>query len=284
MSKFAKLYEEFYKGGLKPAEQLALTHMYNRLCLSDGNNDFYDKDNHAYYITFSRTELAALLNVSENTVTKIFSELVRKGWIIIKRRFNSTNRIFLPKSLNSKNCETKTQKLDYKKTEHINTNNKYTNTNKINTSVKKSSSSNSTNENSAIDKLAAALTIKSGISPKAVAVMKEMAAGNSNVLYNYAQMFFLAKKRAFENNPAVSSDMLSLERNKHINKQLESSISAIVRGANADNVNLNAYLFASFRDLVESAVNHFHRDICGQNIPSNKPKAVKPDIPLFKIA
>lgn len=281
MSKFAKLYEEIYKGGLKPAEQLALTHMYNRLCLSDGNNDFYDKDNHAYYITFSRSELAELLNVSENTVTNVFSELVKKGWIIIKRRFNSTNRIFLPKSLNSKNCEPKTQKFDYKKTEHINTNNKYTNTNKINTSVKKSSSNNSK-----IDNLAAALTIKSGISPKAVAVMKEMAAGNSNTLYNYAQMFFLAKKRAFKNNNAVTADMLSLERNKHINKQLESSIAAIIRGANADYVDLKGYLFASFRDLVESAVNQFHRDICGHNVPSNKPKATaaKPDIPLFKIA
>lgn len=283
MSKFAKLYEEFYKDGLKPAEQVALTHMYNRYCLSDGNNNFYDKDRHAYYITYSRQELAKLLNVSENTVTNVFTSLIKKGWIVVKRRFNSSNRIFLTKHLKTKDCEAKTQNLYSIKTKHINT--KYTNTNKIDTSasVKKVSSAQS-QDNKAIEKLANSLIIKSGISPKAVEVMTTMAAGNSTTLYNYAQMFFLAKKMAYKNNAEITTGMRSLEKNKHINKQLEKSINAIMKGANAQNVNLKGYLFASFRDLIECAINKFSRDICGRNvINTHQAEVAKTAIPMVKL-
>lgn len=83
MEKFTKLYKRFAEDGLSPNEQVALAYMYDRMDLSEGNINFYDNQHNGYYITYSRSELAKQLNVSEATVTSIFNKLVTKGLSLI---------------------------------------------------------------------------------------------------------------------------------------------------------------------------------------------------------
>lgn len=96
MGNFVKLHLEFEKAGFKPNVVSALSHFYNRMNLSI-ENGLYDEKQHAYYIRYSREELAKEINLDKSTITRIFKKLVAAGWIIIKQQFNASNKIFLPK-------------------------------------------------------------------------------------------------------------------------------------------------------------------------------------------
>lgn len=279
MEKFTKLYKKFADEGLSPNEQVALSYIYDRMSLSEGNNDFYDKKHNAYFVTFSREELAEKLNVSTNTITNIFKSLKAKGWLIVKQRFNSSNRIFLPISLKTKNCSAKTQKLVSNKTEHNHTDKPITNTTFSDTNVSRQS------QPSKFDNLAMSLITKSGLSPKTVEVMQEYANGNPDTLYNYAQMLFLAKKSAFKNRDDITSELKSLEHNYMINQGLDSSIVRIMQSATKGHVNAKGYLFKSFLNVIESKISAFNSYINGVNSHSSNINKTtkKPEIPMFKI-
>lgn len=280
MEKFTKLYKKFADEGLSPNEQVALSYIYDRMSLSEGNSDFYDKKHNAYFVTFSREELAEKLNVSINTITNIFKSLKKKGWLIVKQRFNSSNRIFLPISLENKNCTAKTQKFDSNKTEHNHTDKPITNTTFSDTNV-----SRQAQPSSQFDNLAMSLITKSGLSPKTVEVMQEYANGNPDTLYGYAQMLFLAKKSAFKNRNDIPAELKSLEHNYMINQGLDSSIVRIMQSATKGHVKAKGYLFKSFLNVIESKISAFNSYINGVNSYDNhKTKNTKkPDIPMFKI-
>ncbi|CAI2677133.1 hypothetical protein AKUG0406_PHAGE200540 (plasmid) [Apilactobacillus kunkeei] len=280
MEKFTKLYKRFADEGLSPNEQVALAYMYDRMDLSEGNSNFYDNQHNGYYITYSRSELAKQLNVSEATVTSIFNKLVTKGWLIIKRRFNSTNRIFLPKSLKSNNSTSKIKKVDSNYTKHIYTDKTITNTTVSDTNVARQSQ-----PSKGFDNLAMSLITKSGLSPKTVEVMQEYANGNPDTLYGYAQMLFLAKKSAFKNRNDVPKELKSLEHNYMINQGLDSSITRIMQSATKGHVKAKGYLFKSFLNVIESKISAFNSYINGVNSYDNhKTKNTKkPEIPMFKI-
>lgn len=280
MEKFTKLYKKFADEGLSPNEQVALSYIYDRMSLSEGNNDFYDKKHNAYFVTFSREELSEKLNVSMNTITNIFKSLKAKGWLIVKQRFNSSNRIFLPISLETKNCSAKTQKFDSNKTEHNHTDKPITNTTFSDTNNARQSQ-----PSSQFDNLAMSLVTKSGLSPKTVEVMQEYSNGNPDTLYGYAQMLFLAKKSAFKNKKDIPAELKSLEHNYMINDGLDSSITRIMQSATKGHVDAKAYMFKSFLNLIESKISAFNSYINGVNsYSSNQNKNTKkPEIPMFKI-
>lgn len=276
MEQFAKLYKRFATEGLDPTEQLTLTHMYDRMELSKQNDGFYDNQRNSYYITFSREELSGLLNVSLGTVTRVFKSLRKKGWIIIKQRFNASNRIFLPISLECKNETSKVQDLHSKHTEHNHTDKT------IYTSTDESDTKHESSQVQAIDKVALSLITKSGLSPKTVQVMKDYADGNATTLYNYANMIFTAKNRAFEGD--VDEGLKKLEHNYMINEGLDNAIFGIMRGATAEGVNTSGYLFCSFQRIIQTKIVEFSRYIRNENINKPAKKTKKTEIPMFKIA
>lgn len=278
MHNFTKLYKIFAEAGLSPNEQVALSYMYDRMNLSEGNSGFYDNQHNGYYITFSREELSDKLNVSKTTVSSIFKSLINKGWIIVKRRFNSTNRIFLPKSLKSNNLTSKINNLDSNKTDSSQTDDDITDTTVSDTNVSRQPSSK-------CDNLAMSLITKSGLSPKTVEVMQEYANGNPDTLYGYAQMLFLAKKSAFKNRNDIPAELKSLEHNYMINDGLDSAITRIMQSATKGHVKAKGYLFKSFLNVIESKISAFNSYINGVNsYDNNKTKNTKkPEIPMFKI-
>lgn len=277
MEKFTKLYKRFAEEGLSPNEQVALAYMYDRMDLSEGNSNFYDNQHNGYYITYSRSELAKQLNVSEATVTSIFNKLVKKRWLIIKRRFNSTNRIFLPKSLKSNNSTSKIKKVDSNKTEPSQTDDDITDTTVSDTNVSRQPSSK-------CDNLALSLITKSGLSPKTVQVMQEHSNDNPDTLYGYAQMLFLAKKSAFKDRSDIPDKLKSFEHNYMINQGLDSAIMRIMQSATAPHVNTDGYLFSAFKNIIENKISAFNSYINGANSKNSKPKkSSKPEIPMFKI-
>ena len=277
MHNFTKLYKIFAEAGLSPNEQVALSYMYDRMNLSEGNNGFYDNQHNGYYITFSREELSDKLNVSKTTVSSIFKSLINKGWIIVKRRFNSTNRIFLPKSLKSNNLTSKINNLDSNKTDSSQTDDNITDTTVSDTNVSRQPSSK-------CDNLALSLITKSGLSPKTVQVMQEHSNDNPDTLYGYAQMLFLAKKSAFKDRYDIPDKLKSFEYNYMINQGLDSAIMRIMQSATAPHTNTDGYLFSSFKNIIENKISAFNSYINGVNSKKSKPKKTnKPEIPMFKI-
>jgi DNA-binding MarR family transcriptional regulator len=119
---FLKFYSSFEQTELSPAAMLVLANLYDRMELSRKNKGFYDTKLHKYYVTFTRAELSAKIHVGVETITRIFKTLVAEGWIMIKHRFNASNRIFLLISLESKNATSKIPNLDSNQTELNQTN------------------------------------------------------------------------------------------------------------------------------------------------------------------
>lgn len=250
--KFSKLFEEFSAAGLSPAEQVALTRLYDRMSLSEGNSNFYDKQQNAYYVTYSREDMADKLNVSTNTVTNIFKSLKRKGWLIVKQRFNSTNRIFLPISLKTKNCTAKTQKLVSNKTEYINTNKKIShNKNDTKTSV----------ESLKLDGIAQSLTNKSGFSTRLVSQLKVLSFNKPDTLYEYGKLILKAKRMALRFSVAKNSSLRRFETNPLLNEYLENHIEPIIRNANRTANNKYGYMIKSFESLFEEAIDNYSQQL-----------------------
>lgn len=254
--KFSKLFEEFSDAGLSPAEQVALTRLYDRMSLSEGNSNFYDKQQNAYYVTYSREDMADKLNVSTNTVTNIFKSLKRKGWLIVKQRFNSTNRIFLPISLKTKNCTAKTQKLVSNKTE-------YNNTNK-NTSHNKNDTKSSV-ESLEFDGIAQSLTNKAGFSPRLVSQLKALSFNKPDTLYDYGKLILKAKRMALRFSVAKNSSLRRFETNPLLNEYLENHTEPIIRNANRKAKNRYGYMIKSFKNLFEEAIDNYSQHIHDNN-------------------
>ncbi|TPR12785.1 hypothetical protein [Apilactobacillus timberlakei] len=206
---FIKLYSKFEEAGLKPNEMIVLAHLYDRMDLSRKNMGFYDSKQHSYYITFTREELSKKVHVGVATITRVFKTLAAKGWIIVKQRFNSSNRIFLPISLESKNDSSKVSNLDSTHTKHIQT---YTDE----TDVTRKSSKNKQlampkteigNEEkkqihiSGFDRmqnLVDSLKQKACFGHDLINILVKYSE-NTEVLYNYAQLIFKAKKTVINN-------------------------------------------------------------------------------------
>lgn len=254
--KFSKLFEEFSDAGLSPAEQVVLTRLYDRMSLSEGNSNFYDKQHNAYYVTYSREDMADKLNVSLNTVTNIFKSLKKKGWVIVKQRFNSTNRIFLPVSLETKNCTSETQKL-------VSNNTKTNNTNK------KTSYNNYDTKNSVdsleLDGIAKSLTNKAGFSPRLVSQLKILSFNKPATLYEYGKIILKAKRIALRYSVAKNSSLRRFETNPLLNEYLENHTEPIIRNANRTANNKYGYMIKSFERLFEEAIDDYSQKLHDNN-------------------
>lgn len=255
--KFSKLFEEFSDAGLSPAEQVALTRLYDRMSLSEGNSDFYDKQQNAYYVTYSRADMADKLNVSTNTVTNIFKSLKRKGWLIVKQRFNSTNRIFLPISLKTKNCTAETQKLVSNKTEYNNTNKKI--------SHNKNDTKNFSVESLELDGIAQSLTNKAGFSPRLVSKLKILSFNKPDMLYDYGKLILKSKRIALRFSVAKDSSLRRFETNPLLNEYLENHTEPIIRNANRKAKNKYGYMVKSFKNLFEEAIDDYSQHLHDNN-------------------
>ncbi|CAI2699314.1 hypothetical protein AKUA2103_PHAGE100620 (plasmid) [Apilactobacillus kunkeei] len=251
MEKFTKLYKKFADEGLSPNEQVALAYMYDRMDLSEGNSNFYDNQHNGYYITYSRSELANQLNVSEATVTSIFNKLVTKGWLIIKRRFNSTNRIFLLKSLKSNNSTSKVKKLDYNYTELKHT--KTTDTKETKVDNRKLVASYQ------LDALADSIVQSSGLNQHAVNILKAFSFGDVNKLYNYAGLVFKAKKCVLNAHKDVSGINAygRFETNEYINNKLDKLLKDVIPNAERKAKNKSGYIFRSLFNFFEEEIDSF---------------------------
>lgn len=251
MEKFTKLYKRFADEGLSPNEQVALAYMYDRMDLSEGNSNFYDNQHNGYYITYSRSELAKQLNVSEATVTSIFNKLVTKGWLIIKRRFNSTNRIFLPKSLKSNNSTSKIKKVDSNYTKHNHTKTADTKETKVDNRKLVASYQ--------LDALADSIVQSSGLNQQAVNILKAFSFGDANKLYNYTGLVFKAKKCVLNAHKDVSGINAygRFETNEYINNKLDKLLKDVIPSAERKAKNKSGYIFRSLFNFFEEEIDSF---------------------------
>lgn len=250
---FFKLYAKFSEAGLSPAEQLTLAFMYDRMNLSMNKREFYDNKSHAYFITYSREELAGKLNVSVNTVTNIFKSLKAKGWLIIKQRFNSTNLIFLPISLENKNCTAKTQKLDSNHTELKHTN-KTTDTKET-----KQVDNHKLVASYQLDALADSIVQSSGLNHHAVNILKAFSFGDANKLYTYAGLVFKAKKCVLNAHKDVNGINAygRFETNEYINNKLDKLLKDVIPNAERKAKDKPAYIFRSLFNFFEEEIDSF---------------------------
>ncbi|TPR13741.1 hypothetical protein DY052_07715 [Apilactobacillus timberlakei] len=102
MEKFIKQYSYFMKLGLKPNEASVISLINDRMNLSFGNKDFYDKKEHAYFVIFLREDLAKLTNLAECTISRILIRLDKRKILKKKSQFNAPNKYFLPKFILNK--------------------------------------------------------------------------------------------------------------------------------------------------------------------------------------
>lgn len=248
---FSKLYADFATAGLEPAEQITMAHLYDRMELSKQNNGFYDDKEHAYYITFSRDELADLLNVSVGTITRVFKSLRKKGWIITKQRFNASNRIFLPKSLECKNETSKVSKSNSNQTEPNQTDR--TSHNNHDTKKEVNDLKMAGIEHSLIN--------KSGFSPRLASSLKALSFNDPNKLYEYGKLILKAKRTALRYSVPKNSNLRQFETNPLLNDKLEKSIEPIIRNANHKVKNKYGYMLKSCRNLIEEAIDEYSQSI-----------------------
>lgn len=279
--KFMKLYRDFSNKGLNPNEQVALSFMYDRMELSAKNGkSFYDDKQHAYYITFTREELSNYLNVSIRTVTTITNELVKKGWMIIKRRFNSSNRIFLPISLKCNNCTSKVQDFHSNYTKHNYTESD-NNTNDTDNYVNNNSDSNQFIKDDELEVEKDNLHKQIGLPKHMVNVLANYSFGDIDKLHEYVNTILKAKSVSAKMNTSTGSSLnLIFEENEEEFKNMGTYFKRVfVKAKNARN--FLAYLY-------KSAINYF-KDILSKNNEYVADKRCKPDnsktdIPMFQIS
>lgn len=249
---FSKLYADFAAAGLEPAEQITMAHLYDRMELSKQNNSFYDNKEHAYYITFSRDELSDLLNVSVGTITRVFKSLRKKGWIITKQRFNASNRIFLPKSLECKNETSKISKSNSNQTE-------------LNQSEKEKYDKHDTNNKDVdglkLDGLTNSIIHKAGFSPRVASMLKALSFNQPDKLHYYVRLILKSKRTALRYSVPNNSELRRFETNPLLNEKLEKSLEPIIRNANRQAKNRYGYMLKSFRNLFEEAIDERSQQI-----------------------
>lgn len=297
MAQFIKLYSEFSKSGLKPNEMIVLANLYDRMDLSYKNEGFYDSKQHAYYITFTREDLASKVNVGIATITRVFKTLSKKGWIIIKKRFNSSNRIFLPISLKSKNDSPKVSNLDSNQTELKQTNKTY----KTNVTSKSYENSQKVeqkenkkvklNEFDRMQNLVNSLKGKAGFNQDLIDILVKYSE-NTEALYNYAKLIFKAKKstiqKMIKEDKSVAREVLIFEDNTNLGKGLAKKMRELIIATQYSKriKNASGYitkgLYSFFEELVngydsymtvnrkESRVNKINDRIKGFKIPIMK--------------
>lgn len=248
---FSKLYADFATAGLEPAEQITMAHLYDRMELSKQNNGFYDDKEHAYYITFSRDELADLLNVSVGTITRVFKSLRKKGWIITKQRFNASNRIFLPKSLECKNETSKVSKSNSNQTEP----------NQTDITLHNNHDTKKEVNDLKMDGIEHSLINKSGFSPRLASSLKALSFNDPNKLYEYGKLILKAKRTALRYSVPKNSNLRKFETNPLLNDKLEKSIEPIIRNANHKVKNPYGYMLKSCRNLIEEAIDEYSQSI-----------------------
>ncbi|WP_105965015.1 winged helix-turn-helix domain-containing protein [Apilactobacillus micheneri] len=242
MGQFIKLYSEFSAAGLKPNEMIVLANLYDRMDLSYKNEGFYDGKQHAYYITFTREDLAKKVNVGIATITRVFKTLAKKGWIIIKQRFNSSNRIFLPISLKSKNDSSKVSNLDSNQTKAKQTYTNETDVTRNQTKNKqiampKTEIGNEENKQihiSGFDRmqnLVDSLKQKACFGHDLINILVKYSE-NTGVLYNYAQLIFKAKKtvisKLVKNGRPEAKDALRFENNINLMPELSEFMKSLI--------------------------------------------------------
>ncbi|TPR16688.1 hypothetical protein [Apilactobacillus timberlakei] len=227
MGQFIKLYSKFEEAGLKPNEMIVLAHLYDRMDLSRKNMGFYDNKQHSYYITFTREELSKKVHVGVATITRVFKTLAAKGWIIVKQRFNSSNRIFLPISLESKNDSSKVSNLDSNHTKHIQTNTDET-------YVTSKSSKNKQIHISGFDRmqnLVDSLKQKACFGHDLINILVKYSE-NTGVLYKYAQLIFKAKKstvaKLVKNGKPEAKEALRFENNINLMPELTEFMKSLI--------------------------------------------------------
>lgn len=254
---FYKLYADFAAAGLEPAEQITMAHLYDRMELSKQNNGFYDNKEHAYYITFSRDELSDLLNVSVGTITRIFKSLRKKGWIITKQRFNASNRIFLPKSLECKNETSKVSKSNSNQTDP-------------NQPEKKQYDKHDTNKDVGeleLNGLTNSVINKVGFSTRVASTIKALSFNNPDKFRYYVKLILKAKRMALRFKITKNSELRQFETNPMLNERLERSLEPIIRNANRKAKNSYGYMLKSFRNLFEEAMDERSQQLhCNDNI------------------
>lgn len=241
---FSKLYSEFATAGLSPSEQVALAHMYDRMQLSQGNSKYYDEQHHAYYITFSREELSDLLNVSMNTITNVFRSLKKKGWLVIKQRFNSTNVIFLPKALEHNICDSDSQDLCSNQTSSNQTDKEQYDKHDTKSSV----------ESLELDGITNSIIDKVGFSQRVASTLKTLSFNDPEKLYYYVKLILKSKRTALRFSVPKNSEFRRFETNPLLNEKLEKSLEPIIRNANRKAKNSYGYMLKSFRNLFEEAI------------------------------
>lgn len=261
---FSKLYADFAAAGLEPAEQITMAHLYDRMELSKQNNGFYDNKEHAYYITFSRDELSDLLNVSVGTITRVFKSLRKKGWIITKQRFNASNRIFLPKSLECKNETSKVQKSNSNQTEPNQPKREQYDKHDTNKDV----------DDLKLDGIANSIINKAGFSPRVASMLKTLSFNKPDKLHYYVKLILKSKRTALRYSVPKSSELRQFETNPLLNDKLEQSLEPIIRNANRKAKNSYGYMLKSFRNLFEEAIDErsqqlHHNDNIDDFLPGN---------------
>lgn len=96
-SKFVKLYTKLFDY-LNPNQACVLSLIYDRISLSMKHSaKYFDKNLSAYFVIFSRAEIAKKLSISPSTVSRTLNYLRSLGYIDTHRIFNGGLRIFCPK-------------------------------------------------------------------------------------------------------------------------------------------------------------------------------------------
>ena len=283
---FMKLFTAFSESKLNPTEQVILAFMYDRMNLSKDNGDkFYDKKRHAYYITYTRQELAEAFNITENTVTRATKSLAKKGWLIVVQSWNSGNRIFLPISLETKNDSSKNKNLCSNQTKPNHTDTQKHDTNHTDDLVKQDAQNTTDNSFVVTDifnALKDSLHHEAGFPIHMVNVMADYSFGNPDKLSEYAGIILKAKSINAKLHTAKGSSInLIFEENMKDFETMNLHFKRIFsRGGKVRN--FGAYLYKSSMNYFTKILTKHGEYIADKSLM--KQYQDKPTVPMFKIA
>lgn len=253
--------------------------IYNRLGLSVQNGeDFFDRKENRYYVVYTYSDLAELINQSTKTISRIMDKLVEAGLIFRKKCFNGTYKLFpsLPDAVkekflghskkdvatdapqqvesadtipaDKKSSSNKTNSLlNYLNFNHLKLRSNNTNNSKINENIDN------------VEIAAEESTLLSyGMPQNLIDTLVSLSYGSAKKLTNYAKLIMNAKKKVYRDlnyrKEPLARTATMFESNEFIKDRINREVSRIILYVGKkyhDQESMDKVMFTSFKNFFQ---------------------------------
>ena len=268
---FIKLYDDVCSD-CSLNERVIFSYIVDRMNSSRQRYQFFDYQQNDFYVIFTIQELATVIGVSHDTISRSLNKLVNKGYLDIQHNKYHANKIFITAryhyllsdsifdkqkinkeviNLEDAKSDTSTAKSDTNHTDINQTNNLsdtyVTNINNDDQQLLKKV---------AMDSLETSIIERVGLPKRAVHIMNILSFGNPKLLRHYVSLVLRAKKHVVTHAPATTYSLIFDENNQNLACSFNEHIYSILMNANKKARNRDKYIMSS---LINFFKEHYNR-------------------------